>query len=84
LTAAHAETLQALLCSALPALEPLRFANTQTVDLAGLQLVLAYARARSALKLEPLCAALPLPLRSALSLTGCLDAAGHLDGNLWT
>ncbi len=79
LTACHAQALQVLLCAAAPARAALRFRDTREVDLAGVQLLLAFRRLRLASGKAAFGLPLPEPVQSALALAGCLDAAGNFD-----
>ena len=82
LTASSAQALSACLQAALSAGLPVAFAAVEEVDLAGVQLVLAYARDCVAAGLPPFDAPLPEPLQQALALAGCLNPNNEMDGEL--
>lgn len=82
LTAGHAQALAACLQSALHDGLPVAFEAVDEVDLAGVQLVLAYARDCAAAGRLAFDGPLPEPLRQALALTGCLNPSHEIDREL--
>lgn len=82
LTVSETQALSACLQAARRAGLPVAFAAVEEVDLAGVQLVLAYARDCVANGVPPFDGPLPEPLRLALALAGCLNSINEIDGKL--
>ncbi len=82
LTASSASALLVCLQTALRCRLPVVFSAVEEVDLAGVQLVLAYARDCAANGFPPFDGSLPEPLRQALALAGGLNPINEIDGEL--
>lgn len=82
LTVSEAQALSACLQAARRAGLPVAFAAVQEVDLAGVQLLLAYARDCAATAAPPFDGPLPEPLRLALALAGGLNSINEMDREL--
>lgn len=79
LTVAQAHEVQARLVAGLEQAAPLSFGQIGRVDLAGVQLLVAYSAACARQGLIAFATDFPKPLRDAFAMAGCLDDAGRLD-----
>lgn len=79
LTAPNAQALQELLRSAVLLSAPLRFEETRDVDLAAVQLLLAFFRQRVGKGQKAFQEPLPELLLKAFELAGCLNELGEID-----
>lgn len=82
LIAQHAHAWHTQLQAGVHSEAPLLLPPTGEMDLAGVQLLLAWSRARALAGLTCVAAPLPAYVCEALRLAGCLDEADELDTTL--